>query len=47
MNIQELNRLNIKIPLKNFKDGLITKPVPIPNTYEKIDEDNISFFSFH
>ena len=43
---EELNRLNIKIPLKNFKDGLITKPVPIPNTYEKIDEDNISFFFF-
>ena len=40
-----LTNLTIKIPLKNFKDGLITKPVPIPNTYEKIDEDNISFFS--
>ena len=41
----KLNELNIKIPLQNFKDGLITKPVPIPGTYEKIDEDNISFFS--
>ena len=41
----ELNRLNIKIPLKNFKDGLITKPIPIPNTYEKIEGENISFFA--
>ena len=41
----ELNKLNIKIPLKNFKDGLITKPIPIPNTYEKIEGENISFFA--
>lgn len=41
----ELNRLGIKIPLKNFQDGLITKPVPIPNTYEKIKGENISFFA--
>ena len=42
---EELNKLNIKIPLKNFKDGLITKPIPIPNTYEKIEGENISFFA--
>ena len=41
----ELDKLGIKIPLKNFQDGLITKPVPIPNTYEKIEGENISFFS--
>ena len=40
----ELDKLGIKIPLKNFQDGLITKPVPIPNTYEKIKGENISFF---
>ena len=32
-----LNELGIKIPLDNFKEGLITKPVPIPGTYEKIE----------
>ena len=44
-NKEELDKLNIKIPLKNFKDGLITKPIPIPNTYEKIEGENISFFA--
>ena len=42
---EELDRLNIKIPFKNFKEGLITKPIPIPNTYEKIKGENVSFFA--
>ena len=44
-NQEELTKLNIKIPFENFVEGLITKPVAIPNTYEKVEADNISFFS--
>ena len=42
---EELIGLNIKIPFQNFVDGLITTPVPIPNTYEKISGTHVSFFS--
>ena len=40
-----LDELKIKIPLQNFIDGLITKAVPIPDTYEEIEGENVSFFA--
>lgn len=42
---EELDNRKVKIPFQNFKDQLITKPVPLPNTYEKIEGENVSFFS--
>ena len=39
-----LKGLNIKIPFQNFINGLITAPVSIPNTYEKINGENVNFF---
>ena len=44
-NQEELTKLNIKIPFQNFVDGLIKNPIAIPNTYEKIEGENVSFFS--
>ena len=40
-----LEEKGIKIPLKNFLDGLIKNPISIPNTYQRIDEKNNNLFS--
>src|SRR3990167_1013506 len=41
-----LDQLNIKIPLKKFTDGAITKPINIPNTYKKTAANSQGFFEF-
>ncbi|HEY9221920.1 MAG TPA: YfcC family protein [Lutibacter sp.] len=41
-----LDALNIKIPLKKFTDGAITKPISIPNTYKKTAANSQGFFEF-
>ena len=40
-----LDEKNIKIPLDNFKKGLIKDPLAIPNTYKRINEKNLNVFS--
>lgn len=41
-----LDQLNIKIPLKKFTDGAITKPISIPNTYKGAPSNSQGFFEF-
>jgi uncharacterized ion transporter superfamily protein YfcC len=41
-----LDALNIKIPLKKFTDGAITKPISIPNTYKETASNSQGFFEF-
>ncbi|MHB1106859.1 MAG: YfcC family protein [Lutibacter sp.] len=41
-----LDQLNIKIPLKKFTDGAITKPISIPNTYKETASNSQGFFEF-
>jgi uncharacterized ion transporter superfamily protein YfcC len=41
-----LDQLNIKIPLKKFTDGAITKPISIPNTYKETASNSQGFFDF-
>lgn len=41
-----LDALNIKIPLKKFTEGAITKPISIPNTYKGTDSNSQGFFEF-
>ena len=38
--------MNIKIPLVNFTNGAIYKPISIPNTYEKVAANPQGFFEF-
>lgn len=45
-NQAALDALNIKIPLKKFTDGAITKPISIPNTYKKTAANSQGFFEF-
>ena len=40
-----LDEKNIKIPLENFEKGLIKDPLAIPNTYKRINEENLNVFS--
>ena len=40
-----LEELNIKIPLESFKKGYIKKPISIPNTYQKIEDENSNFLN--
>jgi len=35
---QTLNQLNIKIQLSNFTNGIIKKPIAIPDTYQRIEQ---------
>ena len=39
-----LEEKRINIPLENFVKGYIKKPISIPNTYQRLDDDNASFF---
>lgn len=43
---KSLDQLNIKIPLENFTNGAIYKPISIPNTYEKVAANPQGFFEF-
>ena len=45
-NQKSLDQLNIKIPLKNFTNGAIYKPISIPNTYKKVEANPQGFFEF-
>ena len=35
---QTLNQLNIKIQLSHFTNGIIKKPIAIPDTYQRIEQ---------
>lgn len=43
---KSLDQLNIKIPLENFTNGDIYKPISIPNTYKKVAANPQGFFEF-
>lgn len=45
-NQKSLDQLNIKIPLENFTNGAIYKPISIPNTYEKVESNPQGFLEF-
>lgn len=45
-NQKSLDQLQIKIPLENFTNGAIYKPISIPNTYEKVEANPQGFFEF-
>ena len=40
----ELDKIGIKVPLDSFLDGIIDKPISIPNTYKKIEGETTNFF---
>ena len=41
---EELDKRNISIPLESFLNGIITRPISIPNTYKKIEGETTNFF---
>ena len=45
-NQKSLDQLNIKIPLKNFTNGDIYKPISIPNTYKRVEAKPQGFLEF-
>ncbi len=45
-NQKTLDDLDIKIPIENFTNGGIYKPIGIPNTYEKLESRPQSFSAF-
>ncbi|HQZ25211.1 MAG TPA: YfcC family protein, partial [Flavobacterium sp.] len=45
-NQKSLDQLNIKIPLENFTNGAIYKPISIPNTYENVEANPQGFLEF-
>ncbi|MBG9980523.1 YfcC family protein [Facklamia sp. DSM 111018] len=42
-NEEVLQEHNISIPLQNFKDGKVLKPVAIPGTYQKLEQRSQNF----
>ena len=40
---EELEKRGISVPLDSFLDGIITKPIAIPNTYKKIEGETTNF----
>ena len=42
---EELDKRNISVPLESFLDGIINKPIAIPNTYKKIEGEITDFFN--
>lgn len=42
---ETLNKLGVNVNLKQFTSGDISKPVAIPNTYEKLDKEKTTIFS--
>lgn len=45
-NQKSLDQLNIKIPLENFTNGAIYKPISIPDSYEKVEANPQGFLEF-
>ena len=43
---QTLEDLNIKIPIENFTNGDIYKPIGIPNTYQQLEAQPQGFTAF-
>lgn len=41
-----LNELTIQIPIEKFKEGAISKPISIPNTYRKLEGQPQGFVGF-
>lgn len=41
-----LDELAIQIPIEKFKDGAISKPISIPNTYQKLEGQSQGFVGF-
>ena len=41
---EELDKRNISVPLESFLNGIITRPISIPNTYKKIEGETTNFF---
>lgn len=41
---ETLNKLGVNVNLKQFTSGAISKPVAIPNTYEKLGKENTTIF---
>ena len=41
---EELDKIGIKVPLDSFLDGIIDKPISIPNTYKRIEGETTNFF---
>lgn len=39
-----LEEKGINIPLENFVKGYIKKPISIPNTYQRLEDENVFFF---
>ena len=42
---EELDKRSISVPLESFLDGIINKPIAIPNTYKKIEGETTDFFN--
>ena len=42
---EELDKRSITVPLESFLDGIINKPIAIPNTYKKIEGETTDFFN--
>ena len=41
---EELDKRNISVPLESFLNGIITRPILLPNTYKKIERETTNFF---
>ena len=42
---EELKKRNISVPLDSFINGIITRPISIPNTYKKITGETTNFLN--
>ena len=42
---EELDKREISVPLDSFLDGIINKPISIPNTYKKVKGETTKFFN--
>lgn len=42
---EELDKRSICVPLDSFLDGIINKPISIPNTYKKIEGETTNFLN--
>jgi len=41
-----LEEKGINIPLENFVKGYIKKPISIPNTYQRLEDENVFFLIY-
>ena len=42
---EELDKIGVSVPLDSFLDGIINKPIAIPNTYKRIEGETTDFFN--